>query len=572
MRRPAAAAPDPRGPYPVRAGDVAGYRITAIRYGCVLREVADAARVAAMTLQQTREGASTSSVRSAAGPRRAVPLPWWLRLGTEEAPGSYRCEDAGCDAARVAASDLYCRSHSNFLLFRRRTRRHGFWNPVGLLPRVLVAALLWAAQFGSPLPLHGLFFFLGAVLILAPLRRWQVARRTALGCWAVTCAAVVVVPLLTAWGREVSALVLLGALSLALLVRCGDEAVRGSAAAEARARAERRAREARLPAPGLAYGFRAGGLVAATLAPLPAAAFFGAGLWLIPVEVTAVVPVDLQPWLLGLAVGTVAGAVLTAVLAGAFQGVGRINRRASPLLPAVPRSPRIAWARPVGPLVAQDSPDILGRIAAIFERTARQAVDAALRSLALAVNIVLAAGHLMLSAARAVLNWCWYQGVLMQRRVTVTIVRGGHTLRDALPIARAAHGLAARVIVCTLLGLIATAIGIVGLTEVTGDYLGSGRAVLLLPLLGFLVLALVGVHLAWLGLAGQSTTTSLESAGHNVQLLLPATLATAVPASWAVTAPSWFGVGTVRPGWLTLGLTTIPVGLAVIRLVRRRKR
>ncbi|MFE7857314.1 hypothetical protein [Streptomyces sp. NPDC057403] len=508
--------------------------------------------------------------------RPEPPRPWWLLLGAETPLAPHGCSTpegptADCDVQKIRASDLYCRSHDAFLPLRDVKKPEHPLNPVGLLPRLLVAGLVWTAQFGSPFPIWALSFLLAAAVLLLPLRHWPVTWRTVAVGWAVTCGLVVAARWTSHETDRAAATTLLALGAVAVGVRCGGEAIRGASTRARREASARRASTALTPGPGPVRGTHAAGLIAAALAPVPAVLLFLAALRLAPDGRLAELPGWARHWMVLAAPTAVTGALLTTLVAGALQGAGRIDRHVTPLTRPVPKPRRPVWTYPVRERNDYGAHDLAARLTGVCLRVGEHALDAMLKTAAFVVGVLLAFGHLCLTLLRAVAEWLWRQTVLLARRIALSLVMAKDTLGEALPVAFISAGTTLRAVALPLVGLTVTGVSLSVLADKMPSYLLDGQLTLLWPLLAATVCAVLGITAAWIGLAGQPVRDSLDSARHSAETALPHILLTAALTGWTISLPTWLGFGHITPGWLTCTLTAFPVALMAAHVLRRTR-
>ncbi|MEU9731342.1 hypothetical protein [Streptomyces sp. NPDC048002] len=511
-------------------------------------------------------------------PRRA-PRParsWWLLLGAETASPPHGCSTPegpalDCDVRRIRPSDLYCRTHEAFLPLRNVRKQEHPLNPVGLLPRLLVAALVWTAQFGSPWPIWVLGLLLGAAVLLLPLRRWAVTSRTAAVAWFVTCVLVVAHHWTSRPVDRIAATTLLVLTAVAVAARCAGEAVTGDSSGDRREASARRVTDAVTPGVGWVRGTRAAGPIAAVLAPVPAALLFLAVERLAPEGRLARLPDWARHWIDLAAPGALIGALLATCVAGALQGAGRIDRRVVPLTRPVPKPRRPAWAHPGRTRYSTGTDDLAARLIGVCLSVAEHTLDVLLRTAAFAAGVLLAFGHLCLATVRAGAEWLWRQTVLLHRRVVLSLVMAKDTLVEAVPVAWVSTGATLRAVVLPVAGLAVAGAALSLLGEEVPGYLTDSELSSLWPLSASVGCALLGLTAAWTGLAGQPVGVSLDSARRTAETALPHALLTAALTGWAISLPSFLGFGRIEPGWLTFALTAWPVTLVTVHLFRRRR-
>ncbi|MFD8306718.1 hypothetical protein ACFV29_30890 [Streptomyces sp. NPDC059690] len=501
---------------------------------------------------------------------------WWLLLGAETPLAPHGCSTpegptAGCDVRKIRASDLYCRSHDAFLPLRDVRKPEHPLNPVGLLPRLLVAGLVWSAQFGSPFPIWALSFLLTAAVLLIPLRHWPVTWRTAAVGWAVTCVLVVAARWTSHEVDRVAATALLALGAVAVAVRCGGEAMTGASTRARREASARRAATAVTPGPGPVRGTHAAGPIAATLAPVPAAMLFLAVYRLAPDGRLAAVPGWARHWILLAAPTAVTGALLATLVTGALQGAGRIDRHVTPLTRPVPKPRRPVWTYPVRERNTYGTHDLAARLTGVCLRVGEHTLDAFLKTAAFAVGVLLAFGHLCLTLLRDVAEWLWRQTVLLIRRISLSLVMAKDALGEALPVAFVSAGTTLRAVALPLAGLTVAGVSLAVVADKVPSYLMDGQPAVLWPLLAALASAVLGITAAWTGLAGQPVRDSLDSARHSAETALPHVLLTAALTGWAISLPTWLGFGHITPGWLTYTLTACPVALMSAHVLRRTR-
>ncbi|MFB8774860.1 hypothetical protein [Streptomyces broussonetiae] len=508
--------------------------------------------------------------------RPEPPRPWWLLLGAETPLAPHGCSTpegrtADCDARTIKVSDLYCRSHDAFLPLRNIRKPEHLLNPVGLLPRLLTAGLLWTAQFGSPYPLWALAFLLAAAVLLLPLRRWAVTWRTAAVGWLVTCVLVVAARWTSHEVDRAASTTLLMLGSVAVAVRCAGEATTGASTRALREASARRAATAVTPGPNPARGTRAAGMIAATLAPVPAALLFLAVRHLAPDHWLAELPGWAWHWIALAAPTAVAGALLATLVAGALQGAGRIDRHVTRLTRPVPKPRRPVWTYPVRGQNTHGTRDLAARLTRVCLRVGEHTLDAFLKASAFATGVLLAFGHLCLASLRAVAEWLWRQAVLLVRRTALSLLMAKDTLGETVPVAFVSAGTTLRTVALPLAGLAVAGVSLAALANEVPSYLVDGRLTVLGSALAATACAVLGITAAWIGLAGQPVRDSLDSARHSAETALPHILLTAALTGWAISLPTWLGFGHITPGWLTYTLTTCPVALIAAHVVRRKQ-
>ncbi|MFJ3667183.1 hypothetical protein ACIPSE_12065 [Streptomyces sp. NPDC090106] len=510
--------------------------------------------------------------RSPAEPARS----WWLLLGAETPSPPHGCSTPegpalDCDVRKIRPSDLYCRTHEAFLPLRNVRKPEHPLNPVGLLPRLLVAGLVWTAQFGSPLPIWVLGFLLGAAVLLLPLRRWAVTWRTAAVAWTVTCVLVVAHHWTSQGTNRITATVLLTLTAVAVAVRCAGETMTGASTRVRREASARRATTVITPGRGWVRGTHAAGLIAATLAPVPAVLLFRAVERLAPAGSLTPVPGWARHWIDLAVPAALAGALLATLVAGALQGAGRIDRHVDQLTRPVPKPRRPTWAHPGRTRYTAGTDDLAARLIGVCLRVGEHTLDVLLRTAAFAAGVLLGFGHLCLATVRAGAEWLWRQVVLLKRRTTLSLVMAKDTLAEALPVAGAGTGATLRAVALPIGGLAVAGASLSVLGDGTPGYLTHGELPALWPLLASVACALVALTLAWTGLAGQPMSASANSARHTAETALPHALLTAAATGWAISLPSFLGVGRITPGWLTCTLTAWPLVLVAVHLMRRSR-
>ncbi|MDT0433652.1 MULTISPECIES: hypothetical protein [Streptomyces] len=481
---------------------------------------------------------------------------WYLRLAEEQPIVATGCPESDCDPGPVHAHDVYCRSHDRLLPFSTSAPSRTRWFVINLLRAAVCGTFTLCAQTSSPLPVTLLAVVTGAVVLGLPLRHYPVGRAAAVGLWALTWVVYALAALTGTHGHRIIGTVVLAAVTLAWL---------GWTGAKVMERADDgRSRRARRPqVPDRSAG-RAAGVIASGLAAVPAALVLSLLLARGPSDWLLRLPA-VRGWLLVAAAGGLAGALLTALLAGAVDGWGLVALRTRQL--RVPGRPAVLRWKAVDRRWHGSPPRTFGgRVQALVLELRHQSVTAALRCAAFAVNILRLTGHHAAQAAVRLANLVFRQTVVLLRRARTALLCAGQLLgRAARMLATTApHG--GRVILLPTAALALATCLVPPLAWQITVYLTRGGPVRLgLALLCALACMLLWTA-GWAAFTGEPFARTRDSALHSASNTLPRLVLLTTVGGWVLGLPGTFGHGRIHVGWLTLTLTA----LILVFLVRTR--
>ncbi len=469
---------------------------------------------------------------------------WWARA-VPEVPTSFTstCARDGCDSEVEHPFDVYCAGpQPHFLLLADRPRLQV---AAVYSARALFAALaLLAASSASSIPLYVAAGIAGGALLYVALRAFPTSSLVGPLGWLLCFALATTVHerwishavednLLTA-----AAVVLAGSLMAAMLLRTTsadtptDLARRGMALALSLALA----------------------LSSVTLA-------FELGLGDVEGSVRA--------WLLVGAIVSVGSAAGAAVLVGLLRSVTRVDYNRPFLPPRRFEPPQLS--RPSDPTRLDRS----GRDA--LARLARAVLIASMRLANGVIDIANVVFRISWGAANAGvrgLAWLFHLLRLWIIRVALVLVAA---LTDALvTFTKAARdtGLTGRrwaeSTLATLALLVLGAVAAVVACDVFASYLDGGpllEGIATLVLAGTTCVALVAV---WWPLTKRPAREIAESAKRTLEAAGASLFITLVVLGWVDGIVGMLGYGPIRPGWLTIGGTTILAGAVVISLATER--
>ncbi|MER6226116.1 hypothetical protein ABT189_37140 [Streptomyces sp900105755] len=484
--------------------------------------------------------------------------PWYLRLGAERPVVASGCPESDCAPGAIEAHDVYCRSHERLLPFSTSAPTRTRWLVVNLLRAVVCGVFTVAAQTASTMPVTVLAVLAGAVVLALPLRHYPVGRTAALVLWALACAVTALAAVTGAHGHRIIGTVSLALVALAWLgwtsARLTDRADSGRT----------RSRRARRPNPDDRSGGRTVGMIASGMAAVPVALLLslllgqGPAGWLLRLPAV-------RGWLLMAAVGSLAGALLAALLVGALDGWGLVDLRTrQATLPGRPAMLR--WTPADRRWKGAPPRSFAGRVQVLVLELRHQLVTAALRCAAFAANVLRLTGH---HAARAVVrlaNFLFRQAVILLRRARMSLICAAHVLGRAVRALVTTVPRSVRIVLLPTAVLVLAAVLVPVVARETTAYLthgGPGR--LGVAILGALACVLL-CTVAWAAFTGEPFARTRDSALRTAGLALPHVVLLTTVGGWVLGLPGTFGHGRIHVGWLTLTLTA----LVLVFLVRAR--
>jgi hypothetical protein len=470
--------------------------------------------------------------------------PWYLRLGGERPVVRSGCPESDCAPGPIEAHDVYCRTHDRLLPFSTPAPTRTRWFVVNLLRALVCGVFTVTAQTASPLPMTVLAALTGAAVLGLPLRHYPVGRAAALALWVLACAALTLTAVTGTHGHRI-----IGTVALALVAAAWTGWTSATLTDRAVGFWGRRSR------PVGRSGGRAPGWIASAMAVVPAAALSslvlarGPSGWLLRLPAV-------RGWLLVAAVGGLAGAVLTAFLAGVLDGWGRVDLRTAQA--ALPRKPALLRWRPADRRWHGAPPrSFAGRVKVLVLEFRHQVLTAALRGVSFAFNVLRLTGHYAAKAVVRAVNLLFRQAVLLLRRARMSVLCAGHLTGRAAAMLLAEVPRGARLVLLPPVALVTAAwlvpVVAAGLTDFLADG-GFGR-------LGAAALSALGClalwTLAWAALTGEPFARTRRSALRTAGLVLPHVVLLTTVGGWVLGLPGTFGPGRMHVGWLTLALTAL---------------
>lgn len=467
--------------------------------------------------------------------------PWWLRLGTEPHAIVHGCAQADCDRDKVAATDLYCRTHETFLAWGPRKPLPLHYLAIGALRLVIAAGFFFTALLDSMLPVWGVAFLSGLAIAALPLRHYGLNRRAAALYW-VAAAALGLELWFSAFTTQHTLLTTSAYVALA--------AWWAHTALVANSGGGRRASPAGAD--------RGAQLVAVTAtATLPAFA-------------AALVREEWRELCLILAVGGVTGAILVAAIIGVLRGGRHLDRARPPQIPYLGRPLGLRWrvhfhrsrpGRPAGP-IDRIARGVLAFVAVIVTGSAFAGtrVLAALRLL----------GYGLVVAATALVNWVIWISVEASRRILGSIIAAALVGWGGWRVYWAATVRAVRAVLLPLGFAACAGVTIAWWSEAVRRYLAEGDLVTLAWIGGGMLAAAITLTLIWVLLSGQMLAVSMRSAAHSANLVSTKGLLVLAGFAVALGAPgTMLGVGPISWGPLTGGVIALLLLALLIHFTAR---
>lgn len=464
---------------------------------------------------------------------------WWAGGGVESPePARWRCGRQDCANYSVGALDLFCApaettgsDTAHLLAFSGSPRVQ---TAALYALRALFGALaLIAAAAGSSVPLDLAAALAGLLALALPLRGFRRARVVAPLLW-LGAVAWAIAAREDAINSNVSELIVLGICAVALLALVAALALLG-----------RRDQDLGTQAVSLALVF------ALACGLLWLALTFGLG-QLDPAVTTIT---------LLLCVGTLGGALASAVLAGLVRGVRVVKHHREFRPPRRLTAPQLrAPATPPSPATKGFAAQTLY----VFSRGAARVATALANALNLVLRLAYKAAEKLLLALAL--------GAHHARRVTVWLAKLlAAATAEAAEILRTATAIVRRVAVdwlrMTVLALAATALaaqGAIWACSLFASYLG-GASVLDAAAAILLALASGGVCvLVWWSLNRQTSGEVASSALRSAEAIGPTMFLTLVALGWIDGLIGLLGYGPIRPGYLTFAGTAVLIGTLVV--------
>lgn len=479
---------------------------------------------------------------------------WWFRLGAEDPlPAEERCPVGGCPPPD--AIDLFCpadHADAQFLLFQGREGMRKRWLIANALRVVAGLLFVVAAQWETVVPLLVGVAAVGVAAIAMPLRAYRATVRVAVAAWLVSLVAVAVTSAVELHGdaRAVLWLVPIGVVVLAALVF----ALLGPL---------------RIDVPDLALGRPAPTQAIAIglmTSPIALAAWWLSRSSL--VESLVDLPAVVSAWLLGSAFGGLAGTGLVAIVAGVIRASRTLDKVVAQRF-AMPRQRGRIEARPVkrpAPLAGRQLPD---RILASVQAFSYRLTVVMVRYRTALKNFAVRTGYRFHRTMVTWMNRAHAAAVRQRRRLVGTVRHASSVLagggRVALATARRfVKGVApVGIVVVAAVAATAGADRLLGYL-VTGAFADLGALAVAFPLA---MAALLASATVWVtGARRRSGVEQVLTAGDVVRSAVrttanvaPEALLLFVGGAWAIGLPGLFGIGPIRPGWVTVTTTVLLV-------------